>query len=329
MDKERTKSYASYFRNLVETGTVLLPGTFYPLGALQVKNAGFPACYISGAAVSNGLGLLDEGYVSREDMVWIAQKILKVANLPLVVDCDTGLMPNFQIQELWKIRRSTDEKSFIDFCLRRPNPLLDDAFAVPETVKALEKIGVAAIHIEDQDWCWKRCGHLDGKWLVSPEDMCEKIRKACRARKNPDFMIIARTDARGVTQEGFEGAVRRALAYKEAGADAIFPEALENIEEFREFRRRVSDIPLMANLAEQGKTSQALTGQDLIDAGYSMILFPATGARMMAYAFEEFLEEIKERGTTRRFVEEGRLISRSRLNETIRDHSRAYRKRNA
>lgn len=324
MNKKRTNSYASYFRNLVETGDVLLPGTFYPLGALQVKSAGFPACYISGAAVSNSLGLLDEGYVSREDMVWIVQKILKVADLPLVVDCDTGLMPNFQIQELWKIRRSTDEKAFIDFCLRRPNPLLDDAFAVPETVKALEKAGVAAIHIEDQDWSRKRCGHLDGKWLVSPEDMCEKIRKACRTRKNPAFMIIARTDARAV--EGLDGAVRRALAYKEVGADAIFPEALETLDEFREFRRRVQDIPLMANLAEQGKTSKVLTGQDLADAGYSMVLFPATGARMIAYAFEEFLEEIKFQGTTRRFVEEERLISRSRLNEIIRGHSRAYRK---
>jgi methylisocitrate lyase len=326
MSKEFAKSYASQFRSLVESRPVFLPGTFYPLGAIQIQNAGFPACYISGAAVSNSLGLLDEGYVSREDVAWIVQKILKVADLPLIVDCDTGLMPNFQIQELWRIRNSTDEKSFIDFCLRRPNPFLDDAFAVPETVKALEKLGVAAIHIEDQDWCWKRCGHLDAKQLVLMEEMVEKIRKACRARKNPDFMVIARTDARAV--EGLDGAIRRALAYKEAGADAIFPEALETLDEFREFRRRVPDILLMANLAEQGKTSQSITAQELTGAGYSMILFPATGARMMAYSFAEFLEEIKAQGTTRRFVEEGRLIPRGRLNEIIHEHSKTYRKRN-
>jgi methylisocitrate lyase len=138
-------------------------------------------------------------------------------------------------------------------------------------------------------------------------------------------MVIARTDARA--QEGMDGAVRRALAYKEAGADAIFPEALETLDEFREFRGRVPDIPLMANLAEQGKTSQSITARDLTGAGYSMILFPATGARMMAYSFAEFLEEIKTQGTTRRIVEEGRLISRTRLNETIREHSKAYHKR--
>lgn len=324
MTKNRKEGYGERIRRLLARGPVFAPGTFYPFGALQIKAAGFEACYVSGAAVSNSLGLIDEGYISREAMVWIVRRILKVADMPLVVDCDTGLLPEFKLNRLWELRQSMDEDAFIKLCLSRSDLVAgNDGFAVAETVKAMEKAGVAAIHIEDQDWCWKRCGHLDGKHLISVGDMQKKIREAVRARRG-GMLIIARTDARAV--EGFEGAAARARAYREAGADIIFPEALETLEEFRRFRQEVPDILLMANLVEQGKTTASLTAQDLAQAGYSLIIFPATGTRMMFYAFREFLDDIRTNGTSWRSVASGRLISRSRVNEFLKTHSRPYRR---
>ncbi|MDA2936366.1 oxaloacetate decarboxylase [Patescibacteria group bacterium AH-259-L05] len=323
MSKQHTNIYATRFRNLIRSGSIRVPGTFYPFGALQIKAAGFDTCYISGAAVSNSLGLIDEGYVSREDMEWTVKKVLAVADIPLIVDGDTGLLPRFKIQQLWEIRQSSDENAFVRFCLEEFKPLIDEKLAVFQTVKTLEKAGIAAIHFEDQDWRWKRCGHLNGKHLISIEKMTEKIREACRARKT-DVVIIARTDARAV--EGLESAIRRGNAYRAAGADMIFPEALETLDEFQEFRKQVQDIPLVANLAEHGKTEAGIRAQDLERANYSVIIFPATGTRMMFYAFEEFLKEIQEKGTATGIVQQERLISRLKVNEFLHKHSRRYKK---
>jgi len=319
--KTSTESRASRFKRSVVEGPVLLPGTFYPFGALQIQAQGFEACYVSGAAVSNSLGFVDEGYVSREDMVRIVRDIHRVSDLPLLVDCDTGLLPRWKLKTLWARRRLSTPEAFVEFCMKGSS-VYGDKYAVSETVKALEKEGVAAVQLEDQDWCWKRCGHVEGKRLVSADKMVERLQEARRARKNRDLMIIARTDAR--QPEGFEAVVRRALVYKDAGVDAIFPEALETLEEFTEFRRLVPDIPLVGNLAEQGKTDSSITAQDLIDVGYNIILFPATATRAMFLAFEAVLTEIQEQGTVRQLADDECLIPRSEVDEFLRTHSRMY-----
>jgi len=283
-----------------------VPGTFFPLGALQIQEAGFGACYISGAAFSSSLGMLDEGYISREDAVNLIRSITQVANIPVIVDCDTGL---FSRQQLDKIRKQPEQNT-------------DSVSAVSRTVRALEAAGAAAIHIEDQDWDFKRCGHLDGKQMVPQEYMVRMIRAAVRAKKNPDFMIIARTDARAI--KGMNGAVERALAYVNAGADAIFPEALESLEEFEIFREEVPDVLLVANLAEQGKTPSWIHAESLFHIGYRIVLFPATGTRAMYKAHKDVLSDLQREGRVEEIVRENRILSRTYVNDFIQKHSKLH-----
>ena len=291
---------------ILKERSLAVPGTFFPLGALQIQEAGFGACYISGAAFSSSLGMLDEGYIPRIEMAALIKSITRVTSIPLIVDCDTGLLSKHEIA---KLRKQPDSK-------------VNEISAITRTVKALEKAGAAAIHIEDQDWHFKRCGHLDGKQVVPAEDMKRKIRAAVKERENPDFMIIARTDARAV--EGMEGAIKRALAYIEAGADAIFPEALESLEEFEVFREEVPDVLLVANLAEQGKTPEWIRAETLFHIGYRIILFPATGTRAMYKAHRDVLSDLQREGSVEEIVRENRILSRTAVNRFIEKYSKLH-----
>src|SRR5262245_19867245 len=188
-------------RNAWEAGPFALPGVFSPLVAKLAERIGFRAVYLSGGALSAGNGVPDIGLLTLTEFVAAAQLTAQVTSLPLLCDADTGF---------------------------------GEALNVERTVRMFEAAGVAGIHLEDQQMP-KRCGHVSGKSLVTPEEMAAKIRAAVAARRDPDFVIIARTDARGVT--GFDDAAKRARRYLDAGADAIFPEALETADEFAHFAR--------------------------------------------------------------------------------------------
>src|SRR5437899_2179248 len=231
-----------------------LPGVFNALVAKMAERLGFRAVYLSGGALSAAAGVPDVGLLSLTEFVDFARSITLATTLPLLCDADTGF---------------------------------GEALNVERTVRLFENAGVAGIHLEDQVLP-KRCGHLSGKGLVEAEVMAAKIRAACAARSDPDFVIIARTDARGVS--GFEDAVRRARLYVEAGADAIFPEALESVEEFAAFARAVQ-APLLANNTEFGRTPN-LDVATFAQLGYRMVLFPLTAFRSAMKAAQETLADV-------------------------------------
>jgi methylisocitrate lyase len=260
-----------------QKGTIAIPGVFNALVGRMAERQGFLAIYLSGAALSASLALPDVGLVSLPEFVEHARSISQATPLPLLCDADTGF---------------------------------GEALNVERTVRLFEGAGVAGIHLEDQQLP-KRCGHLSGKSLVPAEAMVAKIRAAVAARRDPGFVIMARTDARGVT--GFEDAVARARRYVDAGADAIFPEALESPEEFREFARQVQ-APLLANLTEFGK-SPDLDVASLAAMGYRMVLFPVTTLRSALRAAEETLQEIRQRGTPRALLP--RMLTRAELYELL------------
>jgi methylisocitrate lyase len=264
-------------RDAWSAGPVLLPGAFSPLVARMAERLGFPAVYLSGAALSASAGLPDVGLVTLTEFVEAARAITQATTLPLVCDADTGF---------------------------------GEALNVERTVKLFESAGVAGIHLEDQQLP-KRCGHLSGKALVMPEEMAAKLRAAVAARRDPDFVLIARTDARGVN--GFADAVRRARLYREAGADAIFPEALETPDEFAAFAREVPG-PLLANMTEFGK-SELLDAATLAKLGYRLILFPVTTLRVALKAVEAVLTEIRDTGTQRGSLD--KMLTRAQLYDLL------------
>lgn len=240
-------------------GPFALPGAFSPLVAKLVERLGFRAVYLSGGALSAGNGVPDIGLLTLTEFVAAAQLTAQATSLPLLCDADTGF---------------------------------GEALNVERTVKMFEAAGVAGIHLEDQEMP-KRCGHLSGKSIVAPEEMAAKIRAAAAARRDPDFVLVARTDARGVTD--FGDAVRRARLYLDAGADAIFPEALQSADEFAAFAKAVP-CPLLANMTEFGK-GPLLDVKTLGAMGYRMILFPLTAFRAAMRAAEETLRNLLETGT--------------------------------
>ena len=224
----------------------------------MVERIGFSAVYLSGGALSAGNGVPDIGLLTLSEFVAAAQLITAATTLPLVCDADTGF---------------------------------GEALNVERTVRLFEQAGTAGIHLEDQ-LMPKRCGHLSGKSLVEPEVMAAKIRAAVAARRDPDFVLIARTDARGVN--GFDDAVRRAKLYVSAGADVVFPEALESADEFAAFARAVP-VPLLANMTEFGR-SPLLDAATLGALGYKLILFPLTAFRVAMRAAEETLRDLLANG---------------------------------
>ena len=237
---------------------------------------GFKSVYLSGAALTGSLAMPDLGLITLTELSMFTRYITRVIRIPVIVDADTGF---------------------------------GEAINVERTVRELEDAGAAAIQIEDQILP-KKCGHLAGKQLVSPDDMVRKIVAAVEARRK-ETLIIARTDARGV--EGLEKAIERANMYVEAGADIIFPEALESLEEFKEFARRVK-APLLANMTEFGKTPY-ITVDEFKEAGYKIVIFPVTTFRASMKASKEVLEEIKMRGTQRYILD--KLMTRREFYELI------------
>ncbi|HEX3657668.1 MAG TPA: methylisocitrate lyase [Pirellulales bacterium] len=249
-------------RDAAADSTLLVPGAFNALAARMIEEMGFSAVYLSGAAFSAGsLALPDVGLFTLTELAqqtaWITHRV----EIPLIVDADTGF---------------------------------GDAVNVERTIRELEAAGAAAIQLEDQRLP-KRCGHLSGKELVSPEEMCAKLRAAVAARQDPDLVLLARTDARGV--DGFDVAVERARQYLAAGADWIFPEALASREEFERFAREI-DAPLVANMTEFGK-SPLLSLDELADLGYAVALFPVTLLRVAMKAVEAALGVLATDGTQR------------------------------
>ena len=282
MDKP-TPSKPRRLRELIAQGTVVLPGAFNALTAMQIERAGFDAVYVSGAGIAAARGLPDIGLLSMTEVVADAGAIARSVAIPALADADTGYGP----------------------------PL-----SVMRTVEVFEQAGLAGLHLEDQE-SPKKCGHLPDKRLVAVAEMAQKIGAAAQARRDRDFLIVARTDARAV--EGLDGAVKRARAYVNAGADAIFPEALESAEEFKAFAQALKKdrlaVPLVANMTEFGKTPY-LTVKEFEALGYRLVLFPVTALRVATQAIEAMLEELRSLGTQQRSLD--KMQTRQRLYELLR-----------
>ncbi len=249
-------------RAALKKGHVVMPGAINALSARLIERTGFEAMYLSGAVMANSVGgVPDVGLTTLTEAREHAARIAANTTIPILADADTG-------------------------------------YGGPEnaarTVRELELVGVSGIHLEDQEFP-KRCGHLPGKRLVPAEEMCEKIAAAAGAKSSPDFVLLARTDARGVI--GYDEAVTRAHAYLKAGADGIFPEALENREELERFARDVPTL-LLANMTEFGKTPY-LTADEFAEIGYSLVIFPVTLQRVAAKSMEACLEVLRRDGTQR------------------------------
>lgn len=257
--------------------TFAIPGVFNALVAKMAERLGCRAVYLSGGALSAAHGVPDVGLLTLSEFVAEARTIAQATNLPLLCDADTGF---------------------------------GEALNVERTVRQFEDAGVAGIHLEDQQLP-KRCGHLSGKQLIEAGDMAAKIRAAVAARRAKDFVIMARTDARGVT--GFDDAVRRARLYLEAGADAIFPEALENADEFAAFAQAVS-APLLANNTEFGK-SPNLDVATFSRLGYRMVLFPLTAFRAALKAARDTLADLQSLGHQRERLTQ--MLTRAELYDLL------------
>jgi methylisocitrate lyase len=256
---------------------IAIPGVFNPLIARMAERLGYAAVYLSGGALSASLGIPDVGLVTLSEFVEHARAIIQASSLPLLCDADTGF---------------------------------GEALNVERTVRLFESAGVAGIHLEDQ-LLPKRCGHLSGKSLVEPEVMAAKLRAAVAARRDPGFVIIARTDARGVTS--FDDAVCRARLYLAAGADAIFPEALESADEFAAFARAVP-APLLANMTEFGR-SPNIDFDTLAGLGYRMVLYPLTAFRVALRAAEHALTTLRDQGHQRDL--QGEMLTRAELYDLL------------
>lgn len=264
-------------RNAWATGAVALPGAFNALVARMAERLGFRGVYLSGAALSAASALPDVGLVTLSEFIEAARTITQATSLPLLCDADTGF---------------------------------GEALNVERTVRLFEAAGVAGIHLEDQVLP-KRCGHLSGKALVGPEVMVAKLRAAVSARRDPDFVLVARTDARGVT--GFDDAVHRARLYLDAGADAIFPEALESADEFARFAREVR-APLLANMTEFGRGPN-IDFKDLEQMGYRMVIYPVTLFRAALFAVRQTLTDLLQKGHQRDRLPE--MLTRAELYDLL------------
>ncbi|MFH5949267.1 methylisocitrate lyase, partial [Roseomonas xinghualingensis] len=268
------------FRALLERpGILRLPGAHTGIAALLAKRAGFEGLYMSGAAMSANMGLPDLGMITVDDVCWYIRQVARASALPVLVDGDTGY---------------------------------GEALNVMHMVRAFEEAGAAAVHLEDQ-LLPKKCGHLNDKKLADARDMAAKVAAARRARRH--LYIIARTDA--AASEGIDGAVARAKLYLEAGADAIFPEALTTAEMFREFARRMPGVKLLANMTEFGRTP-FFTDQEFEAMGYAMVIWPVSALRVANRAMEELYAAINRDGGTQGMVE--RMQTRAQLYDTIGYH---------
>ena len=264
-------------REAWQRGTVMVPGAFNALVARAVAQAGFEACYISGGATANVCGYPDIGLVTLTEMARTIREISDASKLPVIADADTGY-------------------GEVECCVR--------------TVVEYERAGAAALHVEDQIFP-KRCGHLDGKALISAAAMVDKVRAMANYRVNPDFVIIARTDAVHVT--GFGDAVTRANLYREAGADMIFPEGLQTEKEFAEFAK-ASPGPLLANMTEFGKTAD-ISAERFQELGYQVVIYPLSMMRLAMGEVTRGLAALKRDGSVREILP--RMQTRKELYELL------------
>jgi methylisocitrate lyase len=258
--------------------TIVMPGVYNAITAKLAAKAGFDALYLSGAGVTNALtGLPDIGLLTLTEMAAQARYVALATTRPVIADADTGY-----------------------------GEILNTARAVEE----FEHAGLAGIHLEDQV-SPKRCGHLDGKQVIPANEMESKIRAAVHARNDRDFVLIARTDAR--TVNGLADAIDRANRYVDAGADAIFPESLQSVDEFEQFAAAVN-APLMANMTEFGKTP-LITAAEFGRMGYAMVIFPMTAFRVMMKSAEKVYAELRGTGTQAAFLD--RMQTRTELYDLI------------
>ena len=255
-----------------------MPGAINALSARLIEQMGFEAMYLSGAVLANSVGgMADVGLMTLSESEAHSAAIARVTSIPIIADADTGY---------------------------------GEADNAARTVRVLEQAGVSGIHLEDQVFP-KRCGHLEGKELVEAHDFCEKIAAAKAAKSSEDFLLIARTDARGVV--GIEETIRRANMYVEAGADAVFPEGLQSAEEFRQVADAV-DTYLLANMTEFG-TTPYLSVKDFAALGYNMVIFPVTLQRTAMKAMEDVLRLIRETGSQELHLE--RMQTRQELYDLL------------
>ncbi len=266
-------------RALIADHTVAMPGAINALSARAIERAGFEAMYLSGAVMANSvIGLPDTGVTTLSEAAAHAARCAAVTTIPIIADADTGYGSG-------------------------PGN-------AARVIQEYERAGLSGLHLEDQEFP-KRCGHLDGKRLVAQGEFCEYLAHAAAARRDPDFLIIARTDARGVT--GYDDAVARAHAYLKAGADAIFPEALANQQEFARFAKDVP-APLLANMTEFGKTPY-LSVEEFAGLGYKMVIFPVTLQRVAMKAIEAALAELRDHGTQQGLLD--RMQTRQELYDLL------------
>ncbi|WP_449044743.1 methylisocitrate lyase [Paracoccus versutus] len=261
---------------LARPGILRLPGAHNGMAALQARAAGFQALYLSGAAMTASMGLPDLGIITVDEVCFFIRQIVRASGLPLLVDGDTGY---------------------------------GEALNVMHMVRSFEDAGAAAVHLEDQ-LLPKKCGHLNDKKLAPAQDMAAKLAAAARARRH--LFVIARTDA--AAAEGIEGTVARAKLYVEAGADAIFPEALTSVEMFREVRARLPGVKLLANMTEFGRTP-ALTAQEFQELGYDMVIWPVSSLRVANKAQERLYAALARDGATTAMLPE--MQTRAELYDAI------------
>jgi methylisocitrate lyase len=276
-DKSPAEKRAAFRKQLASGELLQFPGAYNPMVAMLIEQKGFDGVYVSGAVMANSLGLPDIGMTTLTEVSQFASAIARVTSLPTIMDIDTGF---------------------------------GETMSVARTIKELTYLGMAGCHIEDQVNP-KRCGHLDNKKLVSVDAMVQKVKAAADAKTDDNFLLIARTDARGA--EGLDKALDRAKAYVDAGADMIFPEAMKDESEFEAFRKAV-DVPLLANMTEFGK-SRLLNKSELESLGYNMVIYPVTTQRLAMYAVEKGLDIITKDGSQEGSVDE--MQTRKRLYEVL------------
>ena len=265
------------FRALLARPEILrLPGAHNGMAALQAKAAGFEALYLSGAAMTASMGLPDLGMITVDEVSFFIRQIVRASALPLLVDGDTGY---------------------------------GEALNAMHMVRCFEEAGAGAVHLEDQ-LLPKKCGHLNDKKLADPQDMAAKVAAAARARRH--LVVIARTDA--AASEGMAGAVDRAKRYMDAGADALFPEALNTRAMFEEFARAMPGVPLLANMTEFGRTP-FFTADEFASMGYRMVIWPVSSLRVANRAQAELYETLARNGSTEAML--NRMQTRAELYETI------------
>ena len=273
--KKKAKEKRKDFVNKIKSGKILrVPGAYNPLTAKLIEEIGYDAVYVSGGVMSNDLGYPDIGLTTLEDVSDRSKKIARVTNLPTIVDIDTGFK------------------------------------SCKKTIKTFEKIGITAVHIEDQV-SQKRCGHLENKELISTKEMVKKIKECVKSKKDKNFKIIARSDANAV--EGMNKMIDRCKAYIDAGAEIVFPEALANEKDFEKVRKSL-DCYLLANMTEFGK-SKLLNYKDLENLGYNIVIYPVTSQRLAMKNVEDGLRAVFKDGHQNNILD--KMQPRKRLYDLV------------